>query len=201
MKKILLSSILTIALCLSLIAGSTFALFTSESTVNVAATAGKVNVTAKIDGASLEASTTLSSYTDASTAPDDVVFFQNYGSATVGTDGKLLLSNMMPGDVLTFKIKAENHSNVHIQYRVKMHTDGELASSLVTTATLTANGTTQAVPTDWHSDLYGETADDLGDIEVKIAFPNGSYIFGNGYQGKSASISFTVEAVQGNGAS
>ena len=34
-KKIIISSILTIAMCVSLIAGSTFALFTSNSEVNV----------------------------------------------------------------------------------------------------------------------------------------------------------------------
>ena len=45
-KKILLSSILTIALCLSIIAGSTYALFTSSADVNVAVTAGNVELTA-----------------------------------------------------------------------------------------------------------------------------------------------------------
>ena len=47
-KKILLSSVMVIALCLSLIAGSTFALFTSESKVNIAVTSGKVDVKASI---------------------------------------------------------------------------------------------------------------------------------------------------------
>lgn len=37
-KKTLLASLLTIAVCLTLIAGSTFALFTSEDAVNIAVT-------------------------------------------------------------------------------------------------------------------------------------------------------------------
>ena len=45
-NKIIVSSILTIALCLSMIAGYTFALFTSESQVNVAVTSGEVKVVA-----------------------------------------------------------------------------------------------------------------------------------------------------------
>ena len=45
-KKVLMSSIVTIVLCLTLIAGSTYALFTSESNVNVAVTSGKVVVKA-----------------------------------------------------------------------------------------------------------------------------------------------------------
>ena len=39
-KNRILSSIITIALCLSLIAGSTFALFTSTDEVDIAITAG-----------------------------------------------------------------------------------------------------------------------------------------------------------------
>lgn len=48
-KKILLSSVLTIALCFCLIAGSTYALFTSETEVNIAVTAGKVQISATIN--------------------------------------------------------------------------------------------------------------------------------------------------------
>ena len=44
----LLSSFLMIALCLSAIVGSTFALFTSESTTNIAVTSGKVEVEATV---------------------------------------------------------------------------------------------------------------------------------------------------------
>ena len=52
--KVLLSAVLTIALCVSVISGATFALFTSEAQTNIAVTAGKVNVTAVIDEASLK---------------------------------------------------------------------------------------------------------------------------------------------------
>ena len=47
-KKVLLSAVVTIALCLCLIAGSTFALFTSKSETNIAVTAGNVDVTASV---------------------------------------------------------------------------------------------------------------------------------------------------------
>ena len=48
-KKVLLSSLATIALCLSLIAGATFALFTSKSTSSIEVTAGEVKIEAAID--------------------------------------------------------------------------------------------------------------------------------------------------------
>ena len=53
-KNIIISSFATIALCLSLLMGSTFALFTSESKVNIAVTSGKVSVVANIDETSVQ---------------------------------------------------------------------------------------------------------------------------------------------------
>ena len=47
-SKVLVSSILTIALCLSLIAGSTFALFTDSAKNDIAVTSGTVDIDATI---------------------------------------------------------------------------------------------------------------------------------------------------------
>ena len=49
-KKILLTSILSVVMCLSLIVGATLALFGSESKKNIAVTSGKVEVEANIVG-------------------------------------------------------------------------------------------------------------------------------------------------------
>lgn len=94
-RKTLISSILTIALCLSLIAGSTYALFTSQDEVNIAVTSGKVSVEAVI----LNNTLTTSSL--------DVA--QNQGFANGGTalftdsdNQKLELTNMTPGDKVEF---------------------------------------------------------------------------------------------------
>ena len=47
-KKILLSSIVTIALCLCMIAGSTFALFTGTAETNIVVKSGKVELSASV---------------------------------------------------------------------------------------------------------------------------------------------------------
>ena len=47
-RNVLLSSIITIILCLSVIAGSTFALFTDEDSFNIAVNSGEVDVAASI---------------------------------------------------------------------------------------------------------------------------------------------------------
>ena len=54
-KKVLVSSVLVIALCLCIIVGSTFALFTSKTQLNVAVTAGNVKVVATLQENSLKA--------------------------------------------------------------------------------------------------------------------------------------------------
>ena len=43
-KRIILSSVITMLLCLCMIGGATYALFTSETSVNIAVTSGKVKV-------------------------------------------------------------------------------------------------------------------------------------------------------------
>ncbi len=49
-RNAVISAVLAVMLCVSLISGATFALFTSESDVNVAVASGKVKVTATVGG-------------------------------------------------------------------------------------------------------------------------------------------------------
>ena len=49
-KKILITSVVTIILCLCLIAGSTFALFTSQTSASIVVQSATVNVSASISG-------------------------------------------------------------------------------------------------------------------------------------------------------
>ena len=52
-SSIIIASLASIVIAGSLIAGSTYALFTSESKTNIAVTSGKVDVSATIDGLKL----------------------------------------------------------------------------------------------------------------------------------------------------
>ena len=180
-KKIILSSVLTIALCLSLIAGSTFALFTSTAQVNVAVTAGKVEVVATL--ADL-ATYSMGESTDVSGT------FANGGTASFTDAKELVLSNATPGDKVTFNVKIANESNVAASYRIKMTAIGELADGLIGKAG--ENGE-KTVPytTLWTSiDMNAEF-----EIPVSIELPKDA---GNEYQGKNATVIITVEAVQRN---
>ena len=180
-NKIIISSILTIAMCVSLIAGSTFALFTSEDSVNIAVTSGKIEVVAKVDAATL----TTSSLGVAQTAGA----FANGGSATLSGD-TLKLDKLTPGDKATFSITVENKSNVAMNYRFVWSVAGELASYLTATVNgkaLTNNSTAWAL---WDT-ANGNTQTFAVVVELLDSV-------GNDAQGKAADISFKVEAVQGN---
>ena len=186
-KKVILSSILTIALCLCLIAGSTFALFTSESKVNVAVQAAKVNVVAVAENVSL--SSRLGSNVRETRA--------NFST----TDNTVKVEYMVPGDVIEFDIVVTNNSNVTVDYRAVLSvvSDTGLWGGLVITFT-----DSQDQPLTFGLDEYGRLVTSYSELAVGVA-PEVVHVrielpvlAGNEYQETSCTFAYTVEAVQGN---
>ena len=129
--KVILSSALTMGLCASLIAGSTLAMFSSRSNVNVAITSGKVDVVASVDTDSLKGYSTeweesAQSYVQKPTSemtkdglPLPTNTFLAGGTYTYEA-GALKLDGIAPGDAVEFKLNIENNSTLAIQYRVQL---------------------------------------------------------------------------------
>lgn len=193
-SKVIATSIATIAMCASLAVGGTYALFTSESEVNIAVTAGTVDVRA-----------TASELTLSSKGVERVGNTFAVGGTATKEGNEITIDRMVPMDSVNFDIEIENYSNVNVQYRtvISVVEDTGLFSAL--TVTFTENGTAQVFNggyayADWAqlvaSDNDATTADDVSTINVNIEFPNGENQ--NGYQGKSCKLAVTVEAVQGN---
>ena len=175
--KSILSSILVISLCVSLIAGSTFALFTSESKVNVAVTAGNVDVVATVEN--LELGTTLESNIDETTA--------------TSKENTVTLDKIVHGDYVTFDLRIENNSDVTVKYRtvIKKVEDNGLWDGL----TVTIDGTVYdgaSKMSAWETLVPG--SEDII-VPVKVALPENA---GNEYKLKTCTFAYTVEAVQGN---
>lgn len=204
-KTALASSVATIALCSTLIAGSTFALFTSQDKVNVAVTAGQVALTANLVDNSL---LTWSLYETEADARTDGTFV-NGGTAKITDEANVKIDLMTPGDVVKFTIDVENASNVHTQYRVRMVSTNsdpnvvDLTPALKTTAII--EGVEYAVTGSENATLwkYVEANKAIDDITVYVEFPNTDDSFGpenkdNAYQNGHADITFIVEAVQSN---
>ena len=204
-KKVLLSSIATIALCLCLIAGSTFALFTSGDEVNISVTAGQVKLTANVVDGSLK---TWSLYETEKDARYDGLF-ANSGTAEFDTDKSLLIQRMTPGDVAKFTVHVENESNVNIRYRVRMMSEAvdaqttNLTPALVTNAYIDGNiypVTGRENVTAWR---YIDANVVIEDIDITVTFPNTDDSIStdnrdNKYQNAAARMYFVIEAVQGN---
>ncbi len=179
-RKTIVSSLLTIVLCLSLIAGSTYALFTSEDSVNIAVTSGQVKVTATV--------TNLATFSMGE-ATATVGKFANGGTAVLNQEtatDMLTLTNITPGDKVTFDIDVKNESNVTILYRLVWTVDGALSNALVATAD---NETIANGKTAW-AKWEGEATKTIA-VSVELPVEDTT-------QGESATISFAVEAVQGN---
>ena len=116
-KRVLLTSLLTIALCFSLVMGATFALFTSESKVNIAVTSGKVNVVATI--------TELKTYSLG--IEQQVGTFENGGEAKFDDEANLNLNLLTPGDAVSFVVEMKNEIDLlYADGRTTIMSDNEL---------------------------------------------------------------------------
>lgn len=201
-KKTILTSLLTIAICLTLIAGSTYALFTSEDEINIAVTSGKVAVTATIleDG--------MKTYSLEQEQAQGV--FANGGYADFVTENNqkvLVLDRMTPGDKVEFQIQLTNDSNVAIKYLLVWDVvedstnekDG-LYKFLKTSATTVAEEKAELHNanvswTSWPIPTAEDKSDTKRTINVSIELPS---TVGNEAQDLSAKISFKVLAYQSN---
>lgn len=120
MKKIrmILLSLLAIVLCVCLIVGATFAIFTSKRETNITISSGKVKVTASIGNIKTY------SYVEQSDGsykqgPIGDKYFATGGHATFANN-ELQISDIVPGDKVEFDILIANQSNVDVKYQVQV---------------------------------------------------------------------------------
>lgn len=119
--------------------------------------------------------------------------FKNGGTAVI--DGNTLtLTNVTPGDKATVTINVTNNSNVTIQYRTILacESDNGLFSGLnVKIAGKKYEGETRV--SEWATIVPDNNP--VEEFVVEVELPSTA---GNEYQEKSCTISYQVEAVQGN---
>lgn len=199
-RSIVLSSCLAIALCVCMITGGTFALFTSESKVNIAVTSGKVEVTANAQVTDLYSPKAIAmdgTITDATNAATETAF-ANGGTATIDGD-RLTVANLTPGDKVSFNINVQNNGNVSTVYRYGYEVAAADGSTLEKAYALygklkfvfgtVATANVALYRTAWAE--LGETAELACSLELPTASTNDVADLG-------LSIVFTVEAAQGN---
>ena len=189
-SKTFLGAITSIALCVSLIAGATFAIFTSESKVNIAVTSGKVNVTATVNNLRLYSLDNIDLATLTGTKKERTAEgkFLNEGTATL-SGNTLSLNKLTPGDKVTFDIDIANNSDVTVKYRTLLSVRD---SGLFEALEVSIGGRTAGSASDW---TVKNAKEGIASEQCSIELPVSAT---DEYQGKSCQIDFIVEAVQGN---
>ncbi len=182
-KKLLFSSFVSIILCFSLICGATFALFTSESKVNVAVTSGTVKVEAYVKDLP-----TLSSELGTN-LPETTATYSS-------TDNKVTVTNMVPGDIVNFSIDVVNYSNVTVRYQTEIAVTSDVDNLLEALEITIGDGIGSTSM--WETiapanDVDGEV---IVNVPVEIKMPQS--VSDAKYQGKTIEFTYTVRAIQGN---
>ena len=203
-RKIIVPAMLSILGCTAVIAGSTYALFTSEAKVNIAITSGKVDVTATMDALeayspkSISLDGTIADPANSADNENDEKTFANGGNASL-KDNELTLSKVTPGDKATFNITVKNNSTVKALYRIVIgceKDDGLFAGLNVSFDAGDidfAQNVSGITSISKYASIEPSSADKV--IKVSVELPAAA---GNAYSGKTCSISCKVEAVQGN---
>lgn len=182
-RSVIITAILAIIMCASLVAGATFALFSSSSSVNIAVTSGNVEVTASVVDIQ-------KSYVDDKGKTVNGRLFS--GDATFDEGAHTVtLSNVLPKDTVEFKVRVVNGSNVAIKYRMVMSVveDNGLFSSL----DITLDGEKFYGYTSGTKYALLEAGQQIADIPVVISLPEGATC-----NNTACKLTYKVEAVQGN---
>ena len=189
-RNVIISALLAITLCMSVLAGATFALFTSSAKVNLSITSATVKVSADVENLKLYSTTEVNPATNEGKKQDLTGNTFLLGGTANFTDGVLTLDRLAPGDGVTFDIKLTNKSNIDVKYRVVIGeaTGGDLADAL----DITVNGDKYegAINTEWNEVAANA---DIPSVPVKVELPVAA---DNDYAEKTVSLDITVEVVQ-----
>ena len=114
-KRNLLLSVLTIALCLVLVVGATFALYQSEASTNVEVTSGKVNVKASFSRPEL--------YNEIEEGDRKSGWLSGKVVQKGDNLGKYDLIAMAPYEGFTFDVTVVNNSTINVKWQMQIVID------------------------------------------------------------------------------
>lgn len=197
-KKLVISSIAMITLLTGIVASSTYALFTYESSHTINVSTAKVNYDAILDATSLKTYSLgveigTNAFENTPDGVEGVVYDANTNVLTLGA--------MSPGDEVRFVVNITNTSTINTKFRLKYEvTDlngGHLSDVLeygIVYYEEENNETVEKKKTsvDW---TFLSPNINPDSILCYMALP---FSVGNEYQSNSVEVSVVVEAIQGN---
>lgn len=186
-RSVIITAILAMIMCASLVAGATFALFTSSSSVNIAITSANVEVTADV--------AVTKTWHENNGAEAEGLY--DTGKAEVTKENsqvKLTLSNFVPTDGVKLAVKLTNESTVKIKYRVMLLADRTAGTELLDELNIDMNGMEFRGYTLATEYVELEAGASIDDIPVTIVFPKEA----TGGKNITCNLVIKVEAQQGN---
>lgn len=176
-RRAILCSLLTIALCISLVAGVSFALFHGTAGGSVSISAGEIKLSAEIGKIEPEKDEKGNQAIYASVAEDD--------------SSKLIIKNVSSGYGVKFNINVKNDSTIPVKYRIKFITgDGNL--TLFDAMQITIDGVAKTKTS--YKFLSRGTKDDSVSVSVYFEKFDINAVPKEG----TCELSYEIEAVQAN---
>lgn len=204
-KKVLLSSVMTIVLCLCLIAGSTFALFTAEDQFDISVTSGNVEIDAFANITKLySADGSTGNYEDDFLVDEYGNNYEHkectgntfYNGGTADLSGHdLVIKKITPGDRVDLNIEVINTSNVAISYRyiIEVASGKDLATGMAITVDGNTHEAVQKYTSEW---AFADPAAAIPAKAISIELP---VYAGNEYKNLTDLVyTVKVEAIQSN---
>lgn len=197
MKKagVLVSVIATTAVCASLIVGSTFALFTSESKVDITVSSGKVEVSSEVKNAQITHADTIVKNGE----EYEATYGENITEVTVNGNS-LALEKVIPADIMEFDIVLSNTGsvNANYQYSLKSVEGLKLFSALDVVITDKDGTVYEGANLKSYTSTWGELAVE-GNVTYHVALTLPASV-GNDYQDVTSKLEVATYAVQYNAA-
>lgn len=204
MNKKIIIPVLSIAALAGVSVATTYALFTSKASSKVVVNAGTVAVS--MDSELLSA---LSRYEDlppydakaAAEETDYDAIFENGGVLTTTTVDNVTtvdIENFAPMDKFSVKLHAVNSSTIDVKYRLKVDVAGALLPGIkieIDGEDFSCRTEAAVLYSDW-SEKIAPSVTELFEKELVVTFEDRED--NNDYQGKNATIVYSVEMVQGN---
>ncbi len=181
---------------------STYAIFVTDSKMNIAVTSGNVEIVAEIDGWEMHSIGDINLDTLQGTKVDrttEETFIS--GGAANYAEGQIILDKIVPGDGVSFNIMVSNNSNVAIKYRTviseaTISNPDNSSESLINILEITINGNEYVGKSE--GDYVDKKQGEIGLIDtipVTIDLPLSA---GAEWMNKSIVLDIRVEAVQSN---
>mgnify|MGYP002771084061 CR=1 FL=1 len=186
-RSVIITAILAIIMCASLAAGATFALFTSNSSVNIVITSANVEVNADVK--------VTETWHENNGERADGLYDTGKAEVTYeNNQAKLTLSNFVPTDGVKLAVSLKNESTVKIKYRVLLLADRTVGTELLDELDIDMNGMAFRGYTLATEYVELEAGASIDDIPVTIVFPKEA----DKGMNVTCNLAIKVEAQQGN---